>query len=175
MSDILDYSTQAQAARRADLQRIHREFVGAIDNSTIEEGSPRSRMWEALAWLSGPAPDQEAIERYVLGPDPWGPCAFCPAVSMQLLVRFAGKMTDALRRHLEQYAYQYLDKERGARFSGYNDNFPAMSACCLALAGAYFGESRHSRGAEEVLASARDLLTRRDYLSEYLSLSLIHI
>jgi hypothetical protein len=165
----LDYSPAAQTARREQLRRRHRETVRDIRSVTIEENSPRSRMWEALAWLGVPGVDQEAVAQYLLGPDPWGPCAFCPCVSMQLLIRADDTMPAGLRAHLEQYAQQYLDHERGARYAGFNDNFPAMSAACLALAGAYFADDQWSRAAETVLASALELLARRDYFSEYLS------
>ena len=156
-----------RAARK--LRRRHRETLRDIRTVTIEENSPRSRMWESLAWLGVAGVDQDAVAEYIIGADPWGPCAFCPCVSMQLLVRSAEVMPAGLRGHLEQYVEQYLDKERGARFAGFNDNFPAMSATCLALAGRYFNDERWSRGAEAVLDSARELLARRDYFSEYLS------
>ena len=165
----LDFSASAQATRREDLRRLHRRTVGDIRAVTIEENSPRSRMWEAMAWLGVPGVDQEAVAPYVIGSDPWGPCAFCPGVSMQLLVRWGDTMPASLRTHLEQYTQQYLDKERGARYAGFNDNFPAMSATCLALGARYFNDEQWSRGAEEVLASALELLARRDYFSEYLS------
>ncbi len=164
-----DCSPAAQAARRDQLRRRHRQTLRDIRNVTIEEGSPRSRMWEAMAWLGVPEVDQEAVAAYVIGSDPWGPCAFCPCVSMQLLVRWGETMPDSLREHLEQYTQAHLDHERGARFAGFNDNFPAMSAACLALAGKYYNNEDWSRGAEEVLVSAVELLKRRDYLSEYLS------
>ncbi len=165
----LDYSVSAQIARREQLRRRHRETVGDVRSVSMKENSPRSRMWESMAWLGVPGVDQDAVAQYLLGSDPWGPCAFCPCMSMQVLVRFGETMPSALRTHLEQYVQQYLDKERGARFAGFNDNFPAMSATCLALAGLYFNDEQWSRGAEPVLASALALLARRDYFSEYLS------
>lgn len=165
----LDYSLAAQAARREHLRQLHRRTVGDIRHVAIQEGSPRSRMWESLAWLGVPEVDQEAVAAYLLGTEPWGPCAFCPCVSMQVLVRGDDPLPARLRSSLEQYVQTYLDHERGARFAGFNDNFPAMSATCLTLAGRYFNDERWSRGAEEVLASAVELLTRRDYYSEYLS------
>lgn len=169
MSLTLDYSPKAQAQRREDLRQVHRHSLGGVDNVHIREELSRSRMWHALAWLAGPDPGAEAIEKYIIGPDPWGPCAFSPAVSMQLLVRFAEVMSAGLRAHLENYATAYLEHETRARFAGYNDNFPAMSAVCLALAGRYFDQPQWSRGAETVLQSAVELLRRRDYMSEYLS------
>ena len=89
----LDFSSEAQAERRGQLRSIHRESVGAVGNIDIQESSPRSRMWHATAWLVDPEADSSAIERYIVGDEQWGPCAFCPAVSMQMLVRWSDRMS----------------------------------------------------------------------------------
>jgi len=168
-SEELKASPQAQAERRAALFALHRQTLGRVDRLIDGPLGQRMRMMHALPWLADPEADSEAIERFIIGDETWGHCAFSPTLALQLLVRHAERMTDRLRQHLEDYAGEWLDSEAQKGFRGFNDNFPAMAACCLALAGRYFDDEKRTRQAGDVLQSAVDLLQRRDYLSEYLS------
>ncbi len=167
-------SPEAQATRRDHVLALHRDTSAAwfdADGRFIAgtKADPRWYLWCPLSFLHGDAEHVERGNRVLSQGVARGGGHFWTSAAASILARFSDRLETGTRDAMTQRMRELLPGERGQRFRGYNDNFPAMSAVATLVGAPAVGDDGLIDDGLVCLDSLRKLLTRRGLLSEYTS------
>ncbi|TLS52582.1 hypothetical protein FE782_08070 [Paenibacillus antri] len=171
---MMTFPERTQQERR---QQFYNLYLSRMYDAIDERGEWRGRgptanfrekLWHCLPLLyaGGAAANRanaiiESLEtRY---------CHFSPMTSMQLLLKYADRLTDAAAAKLRKYVLVSLDgaAEQRIRFPMYNDNFAALATFTLLTAGETFNKPDAFAAGETKLMQLIDVFRRRGTLMEF--------
>ncbi len=129
----------------------------------------RERVNTVLALMAGDA-EEAAFGNLILAQIPLSPCDdFSTMNLIEMLLRHPQTVSaENTQRLLEVIAHEATLIQRDLNFFvGANDNFPAMGCFIMVVGGEMVNDDRAVQAGLDSLYSARDLLSRRGFFSEY--------
>lgn len=166
-----------QAALRKEIARLTTECSlpfynedGTNSGLNDNEGM-RERLWNAAAFLENGSDESVRLANNIIrrGMPGYRHCHFLPFVSMQVLKRYEPLLDADCVKLLEEYVLKFADSFTGAGmdFIGCNDNFPAMGAALLLMAGQRFGKPEYIGIVRRRLRELSRIFARSGFLGEY--------
>ncbi|MEO7144788.1 MAG: hypothetical protein ABI165_14915, partial [Bryobacteraceae bacterium] len=173
------WDAAGQIRRRDQIRELHQQAVGPlfdasgqwIGKSTAPGG--RERLWNCLSFLKSAATRDKGntiVARTFQDRAHFSEFShFEWVTAVQLLVRDRGELSNVCRELLKGLVREALNRRPEIRFSGYNDNFPAMENEVATLGGELLGDNDAGSRGLQGMRRLLEMLERRGLLSEYTS------